>query len=92
MYSTQVLPLAGAHFRAGGGRARRRVGEEGDEEVVGFHGEEAAEFVEPEGFVDAGRRSGEGLCGLASDWGDCVVWSAGMGVVKSFEVFLQLER
>ena len=47
VHSTEILPFTGAHFGAGGGGARRGVGKEGDDEIVGFHCKEAAKFVEP---------------------------------------------
>lgn len=91
MHSAEILPFTGAHFRACSCRARWCISEEGNDQIVGFHGKEAAEFVEPKGFVDTGWRRGEGESCLSCDGSDGVVEAAGMGVIEGFQVFLELE-
>lgn len=65
VHGAQELPLRGAHLRARGGAAGRRVEEEADDEGVALGDQEAAELVEPEGAVDRGRGGGEEPGGLA---------------------------
>lgn len=67
MHGAEVLPFGRAHFGACLRRAGRVLGEEGNKEVVDFHGEKTAQFVEPEGSVDALGRFGQLDCDLAGD-------------------------
>lgn len=53
---TQKLPLRGAHLGTRAGAAGRLIEEEADDERVALGNEETAEFVEPDGAVDAGGR------------------------------------
>lgn len=88
----QELPLAGAHLRAGGGGAGGFVEEEADDQVVALVGEEAAEFVEPQGAVDALGLGGDEERSFARDGvGVVAVGGFCVAVVQSFEVFLELE-
>ena len=69
VHSAEVLPLRGAHFRACGRGTGWGFSEEVDDEVVGFKDEEAGEFVEPEGAVDARGWGGDLESGFGSDRG-----------------------
>jgi hypothetical protein len=74
-------------------RTRRAFSEKGDDKVIDFHSEEAAQLIEPQRSVN----SLWGLCklyrNLTIDW-DHRVRSFGLRevVVKGFEVFLELKR
>ena len=76
----EVLPFAGTHFGTCEGGAGRVVGEETRREGVGFLGQEAAEFVEPDAAVDAGRWLGKILCGRAVDGDAGARRAVGVGV------------
>lgn len=65
--SAEKLPLGGAHFGTCVGATWRCVEEEAHDERVALRDEEAAELVEPEGTVDAWRRLGELVSGVAVD-------------------------
>ena len=54
MDSTEILPLGGTHFRTALRCAWGLVGKEGDEDIVGFDGEEAAKLVQPQVAVECG--------------------------------------
>lgn len=68
MDGAEILPFGGLHFGTCLCRAGWGLGEEGDDEIVDFDGEEAAEFVEPEGPVDAFRGFGKLDGDIAVDW------------------------
>ena len=55
MYRAKVLPLRGTHFRTAQGRAWRFVGEKGNDDIIGFDGEETAELVQPQIAVERSR-------------------------------------
>lgn len=89
----EILPFRGLHFGARLRRAGWVLREKCNDQVVDFHGEEAAQFVEPQGPVHAFR----GFCKLHGnvvvDRGNGVrAFGAGKVVMKRFEVFLELER
>lgn len=92
VYRAQVLPLRGAHLRARLRRAGRVLGEEGDDQVVHLHGQEAAELVEPEGALHPLGRFREIDGDFARDGHDGA-GAVGLRivVVEGLEVFLQLE-
>jgi len=88
----EELPLAGAHFRAGSGRAWRIVEEETNDQIIALINEETAEFVEPESTVNS--------VWLCSDADGCLsvyrnriiaVFGLRIVIVEGFEVFLKLE-
>ena len=93
VYGAEVLPFRGAHLGAGLSGARWGFGEEGDDEVVGTLGEEAAELIEPERALDVLRGLGEDECGFPR-YGGLVrrVGGFGVRVIESFEMFLELKR
>jgi hypothetical protein len=55
VYCTEILPFRCPHFRTALSRAWGCVGEEGNEDVVGFDGKEAAELVQPEIAIERRR-------------------------------------
>jgi hypothetical protein len=58
VHRAEVLPFAGPHFRTSACRTGRCLGEEGNNEIVGLHGQEAAKFIQPKRFVNAAGRGG----------------------------------
>lgn len=58
VHSAEILPFTSTHLGTCGRGARRCVSEEGDNQIIGFHGEETAKFVEPKWSVDTSRRGG----------------------------------
>lgn len=88
VHGAEVLPFRGAHLGTCGGGAGGIVGEEGDDDGVCFLDQEAAEFVEPEGFVDAigGLGEPEGDGAVDRD-GVCGAEGVGKEVVEGFKVF-----
>jgi hypothetical protein len=64
-----------------------------NDEVVAFVYQKAAEFVEPEGAVDAFWLCGDEDGGLACNGGTAFSLLGGLGVVivEGFEVFLKLK-
>lgn len=88
----EVLPFARSHLGAGLGGARRGVGEEGDEDVVGFLNEEAGEFVEPDllGSVRGWMSELAGGGGRERDGVRGFRWM-GVGPVEALQMFGQLK-
>lgn len=72
MNCTQVLPFRSTHFRTSDCGARRSVGEERNDDVIGFDGEEAAELVQPEVTIEQGRRFGAVYLRRGSKFESCV--------------------
>lgn len=93
MYGAEILPLAGAHFRAGEWRTRWGVGEEGHEDRVGFLDQEASEFVEPDLARRLSWRPRELLSDVRRQWPyhGGSVGGMGIGVVLRFEVLSEGE-
>ena len=100
VYRAEVLPLGGTHFRTAGCRAWRFVGEEGNDDVVGFDGEEATELVQPQIAVERRRRLWamylRWSCQLESSLthygaGEAVVGVVGEAFVEGQQIFLCLE-
>jgi hypothetical protein len=58
VHRAEVLPFTSPHFGTSGCRAGRCFGEEGNDEIVGLHGQEAAQFIQPKRFVNAAGRCG----------------------------------
>lgn len=92
VYCAEVLPFTGPHFRTSGCRTGRCFGEEGNDEIVGLHGQEAAKFIQPKCFVNAAGRCGQSKSSLSCDRASSIVSTASMSVIEGFEVFLELER
>lgn len=88
VHGAQELPLGGAHLGTGVGATRGGVEEEADDEGVALRDEEAAELVEPDGTVDAGRGLGELVGGGA---GERLGVGRGVVAVQGGEVFLKLK-
>ena len=92
MHSAQELPLTGPHFRTSSCRTRRIVEQEADDKVVALVYEEAAEFVKPEGAVDAFWLRGDQHGCLACDWDNVLaVDRFAVVIMEGFEVFLELK-
>ena len=88
VHGAEVLPFARAHFGAGLGGAGWGVGEEGDDDGVGFLDQEAAELVEPDVFGGVGGWGGKLFGDVGGEGvGGQGVGGVGMGVVQGFEVF-----
>jgi hypothetical protein len=91
--STQVLPLAGAHFRTCQRTAWRTVGEQSHDNRVRLLYQEPTKFVEPNLFRCVGGRTSQlarEIC-IDRNIGYRTGWVC-IGVVKRFEVFRQLKR
>ena len=89
----EILPLGGLHLGTRLRRAGRTLGEKGNDQIVDFHREETAQFVEPQGPVNAFRGFRKSDGNVAVDRGNGVgAFGLGEVVMKRFEVFLELER
>jgi hypothetical protein len=92
MDCAKILPLRCAHLGTGDRRARRTVGEQGDDDGVDFLCEESAELIQPQSLVNILGR----LCQLERHflvYCDCSIGADRMReeVVQRFEVFSKLE-
>lgn len=80
--STEILPLAGTHLRAGMGAAGWSVGKEGDNDGVGLLDQEAAELIQPDLARCVGRWPSELTCQVDVDRDHGIlVWRVGAGGV-----------
>jgi hypothetical protein len=92
MHGAQELPLTGPHLWASCCRTRRIVKQEADDKIIAFVYKKAAEFIEPEGTVDAFWLCGDEDCRLACDRNNVLaIGGLGVVVVEGFEMFLQLK-
>ena len=82
MDGAEILPLRSLHFRTCLGRAGWVFGKEGHDQVIDFHGKEAAKFVEPQGPVNALRGFRKLDSDIAVDRGN------GIGVLWSGEMIM----
>ena len=82
MDGAEILPFRGLHFRTRLSRARRVFEKESHDQIIDFHGKEAAEFVEPQGPVNALRGFRKLDSDIAVDRGN------GIGVFGSGEMVM----
>ena len=82
MDGAEILPFRGLHFRTCLGRAGRIFEKEGHDQIIYFHGKEAAKFVEPQGPVNTLRGFRKLDSNVAMDRGN------GIGVFRSGEMIM----
>lgn len=92
MDGAQILPLGCTHLRTRLRGAWRVFGEESNDQVIYFHGEETTEFVEPQGLVHPLGRSRKLYRNISTDRHDGLgPLRSGEVVVERFQMFLKLE-